>query len=115
MDGDYEQIAEELLKARTAVDEVRGSADSDDGLVSVTVAVSGEILELVLDPRIYRTPDSTGLAEVIVATVGRAMEDAQRQAFAAVRSFLPPGAEFETTDLALDPMLNRLAPQTFRE
>jgi DNA-binding protein YbaB len=102
MIDDLTKLAQELGAAQRAASEVRGRAESEDGLVSVVVDGGGTLAELHLDPRIYRNPDSAQLAESIKQTIGRAFEDATRQAFAVVRKVLP---EAEQDALPLEPVL----------
>lgn len=59
--------------------EVTGSATSSDGLITATVDARGQLLQLDIDPRIYRRPDSRELADTIVDTVKTAADHAQEQ------------------------------------
>ncbi|TCC58283.1 YbaB/EbfC family DNA-binding protein [Kribbella pittospori] len=105
MIDDLTKLAEELGAARRAAAEVRGTAESDDGLVRAVVDGDGGLVELELDPRIYRTPDSSALAGVIKETIGDALEDAARQAFAVVRKVLPTA---EQDQIPIEPVLAEL-------
>jgi DNA-binding protein YbaB len=55
---------------------VKGTAWSGDRYVKAVVGLRGHLLELELDPRIYRRPNSAALAASIVATVRAAVEQA---------------------------------------
>jgi hypothetical protein len=90
------------------------TADSDDGLITATVDARGELIEVNLDPRIYRAPDSDTLSATIAETIQRAVRQAQGEVFILVRPFLPPGATPATTDLDLDPFLTALDRGTAR-
>ena len=68
---------------------VTGTATSDDKLISVVVGPRGHLLELDIDPRVFRRPDSQALSESIVSTVRLAVEDAMRQGSALVQEGLP--------------------------
>lgn len=59
--------------------EVTGSATSSDGLITATVDARGQLVQLDIDPRIYRRPDSRELADSIVETIKAAADDAQEQ------------------------------------
>lgn len=83
--------------------DVRETAESDDGLIRATVGGRGEVLDLDLDPRIYREPDSRALATAITATIRRARQRAADRAAAHTRHVLAPGG-----DPAFDPLLHRL-------
>lgn len=56
--------------------EVTGTAWSEDRFVKAVVGPRGQLVELELDPRIYRRPNSTALAATIVATVRAAADQA---------------------------------------
>lgn len=58
---------------------VTGSATSSDGLITATVDARGQLVQLDIDPRIYRRPDSRELADSIVETIKVAAGDAQEQ------------------------------------
>ncbi|MBB4689076.1 YbaB/EbfC family nucleoid-associated protein [Amycolatopsis jiangsuensis] len=112
--ADGERLAERIRRVQGGLAGITGTAESDDGLVSVTVDVRGAVTEVWLDPRIYRSPDSAALAEVIVRTCRAAADSAQRQAFDASVSVLPPDAVPGETDLAFDPVLYGLAREASR-
>ncbi|WP_238007521.1 YbaB/EbfC family nucleoid-associated protein [Dactylosporangium sp. AC04546] len=110
----HKKMAEDIRAMRDHMARIRATAESDDGLITATVGAAHELIELQLDPRIYRTPDSTALAKAIVATVHRAMELAQEEGFAIVRRYLPEEATSESADLRFDPLLNKLDEETAR-
>jgi DNA-binding protein YbaB len=58
---------------------VTGTAWSDDRMIKAVVGPRGHLLELEIDPRVYRKPNSKALAADIVATVRQAVEDVGRQ------------------------------------
>ncbi|WP_279582669.1 YbaB/EbfC family nucleoid-associated protein [Fodinicola feengrottensis] len=61
-------IAEIATKLRTLRDEsakLEATAESPDGLVAATVNSRGDVVELELDDRVYRTSDSAALAAAI--------------------------------------------------
>ncbi|MCK2242829.1 MULTISPECIES: YbaB/EbfC family nucleoid-associated protein [unclassified Crossiella] len=66
-----------LLALRELADTVTGAADSADGLITATVSARGELLDLWLDQRIYRTSDSARLAVQITGTVREAARRAR--------------------------------------
>jgi DNA-binding protein YbaB len=68
---------------------VTGTAWSEDRMVKAVVGPRGHLLELEIDPRVYRRPDSAALAASIVATVRVAVQDVTRQTAAIVEGSLP--------------------------
>ena len=68
---------------------VTGVAWSDDRLIKAVVGPRGQLVELEIDPRVYRNPNSTALAASIVATARRAAEDAAKQTAALIDETLP--------------------------
>ncbi|WP_163572785.1 YbaB/EbfC family nucleoid-associated protein [Fodinicola feengrottensis] len=48
---------------------MEATAESPDGLVAATVNSSGDVVELELDDRVYRTSDSAALAAAITQTI----------------------------------------------
>jgi hypothetical protein len=69
--------------------EVTGVAWSDDRMVKAVVGPRGQLVELDIDPRIYRTPNSKALSATIVTTVRRAVDDAMQQSKAIIDGHLP--------------------------
>lgn len=65
-----------VKQAQNRLFEVRGIAFSDDRMIKATVGPRGQLIDLDLDPRIYRRPNSKALSLAIVATVKKAVEDA---------------------------------------
>jgi DNA-binding protein YbaB len=68
---------------------VQVTETSDDGLVTVTVGARGELVQLDIDPRVYRRPDSRQLADTIVATVRRAAAQAQERVLEIFEPIVP--------------------------
>lgn len=104
----YRQIADEVAEIQRKMAAIRATAESADGLVRATVGARGELLGLLLDPRIYRDRDADALATTIAKTIRRAVRQAQGEVFPLVQRFLPANATAATTDLDFDPLLNSL-------
>lgn len=103
MRAEYERMAEDVRSMRARLGEIRAAAESADGLISAVVGGSGELLELRLDPRIYRTTDSAALARAITDTLHRAGQCARDQGLAIAARFLPD--DTDCADLTFDPVL----------
>lgn len=103
-----EELERDAKALQRALENVRVTGESADGSVIATVGGRGELLELSLDPRIYRTQDCEGLAADILAAVRAGAEQARREVFKAARKLLPPTATAESADLEFDPFLQQL-------
>jgi len=85
---DYPRMRTGLLALRERLADVRETAESDDGLITVTVGARNELLGLELDPRVFRTPDSAALAADILGTTRRAAERVRVRLYELTRSLL---------------------------
>lgn len=106
MHAEYERMAEDVRSLRARLGEIRAEAESDDGLITAVAGGSGQLLELRLDPRVYRAPDSAGLARAIADTIQLAARRAQREGAAVAAGLLPDDAE--SADPVFDPLLTAL-------
>lgn len=104
---DLRRLRDGLRTVQEWLVDVRVTAESDDGLIRATVSGRGELLDLDLDPRIYRAPDSRALATAITATVRQAKRQAAERAAVHTRRVLAPGRD-TGGDPAFDPLLRRL-------
>ncbi len=85
--GVLRSMVDDLQRARQNMGEthrkmlaVRGEARSEDRLIRAVVGPRGQLIDLELDPRVFRNPDSKALAAAILDTVRDAVDDTQRQA-----------------------------------
>jgi DNA-binding protein YbaB len=90
-----EQVLKDVQAAQRKVLRVTGVATSPDGMVRAVVGPRGHLIELHIDPRIYRRPDAAALSTLIVQTVRTAIQDAIEQGRdiitkAVPRTFRPP-------------------------
>lgn len=102
--GQLEDLEREAHRIRRSVSGTTGTAQSSDQLIEATVGVYGELVDLVIDPRIYRTQDTDGLAEQIRTAVNKARQAAQNDVQRDLARYLPkdPG---DSSDLAFQPFL----------
>lgn len=88
-------------QTRQQIAEITGIAWSEDRLIKAVVGPRGQLIELDIDPRIYRTPNSKALSASILATVRAAVEDANRKTREILRRSVPSveglGVSGETT------------------
>ncbi|MFC7547930.1 YbaB/EbfC family nucleoid-associated protein [Plantactinospora sp. GCM10030261] len=82
-----EQTRQEMLQ-------ITGTAWSEDRLIKAVVGPRGQLVEIDIDPRIYRTPNSKALSAAIMATVRAAVDDVNAQVRDVMRRALPT----DTTD-----------------
>ena len=89
MVGDLKRSLENVGDAQKKLMRVTGTAWSEDRLVKAVVGPRGQLIELELDPRIYRKPNSKALSASILATVRAAIEDVQRQSKEIMDELMP--------------------------
>ena len=105
--GQLEHLERETHQIRNSVSGTTGTAESPDGLIEATVGVYGELVELEIDARIYRTQDAAALAEQIRAAVNSAHESAQDQVRRDLARYLTTRDE-DPSGLAFGPFLSKL-------
>jgi DNA-binding protein YbaB len=103
--AEYNRLAEQVKAMRDGIDEVRGTGYSDDGLVTAVVGGRGELVDLELDPRIFRDRNATELAAKVLAAVREATEDVQREAIRFTEKIVPRNKRGDDFDPAFDPAL----------
>jgi DNA-binding protein YbaB len=87
--GDFQRMLTEGPEVAARAKEISVTRKSRDGLVSVTVGPRGDLVQLDLDPRVYRRPDSRALADTIVETVQAAAVEAQELVVETLSTVLP--------------------------
>jgi DNA-binding protein YbaB len=107
--GHLEEIERDVRRMRQAVADSTGTAESADGLIEATVGVHGELVDLTLDPRLYRTPDADALAEQIRTTVNEAGHNAQEKLRRDLSRYLPEDAD-GAADLGFEAFLREFGP-----
>jgi DNA-binding protein YbaB len=89
MVGDLRRAIGGIDDVQTRVLQVTGTAWSADRTVKAVVGPRGHLVELEIDPRVYRKPNSTALAATIVATVRAAIEQASARSQEIMDELLP--------------------------
>jgi len=107
--AEYARLAESVKSVQDGVGEIRGTGYSTDGLVTAVVGGRGELVELELDPRIYRERNAAKLAEDIVTAVHEAAAEAEQEATKIAQKLLPPERQDEEADPRFDPAVHMLA------
>jgi DNA-binding protein YbaB len=85
----YERLRSGMGELQQKLADMTVSAESPDGLVKATVGPRGQLVDLKLDQRIYRTDDARHLARTIVETVQRAAGKVTDEVQELVSGYLP--------------------------
>ncbi|WP_255658029.1 YbaB/EbfC family nucleoid-associated protein [Actinoplanes sp. L3-i22] len=89
MVSDLRKATEELPGMQKRMLAVTGTAWSPDRMIKAVVGPRGHLLELEIDPRVLRQPNSKALSASIVQTVRVAIEDAGRKSAEVMDEALP--------------------------
>jgi DNA-binding protein YbaB len=73
---------------------VTGTAYSEDRMIKAVVGPRGHLMELEIDPRVYRKPNSAALAASILDTVRKAVDDASQKSTAILAENTPRDFRF---------------------
>jgi DNA-binding protein YbaB len=87
--GDLHQTVKGIGETRQKVAEVTGVAWSDDRTVKAVVGPRGQLVDLEIDPRVFRNPNSKALSATILATVRAAVGDANRKTREIMEKVMP--------------------------
>jgi len=77
--GDLRRTMTDMTQTQRELATVTGTAWSPDRLVKAVVGPRGQLVDLDIDPRVFRTPNSKALSAAILTTVRAAVEDANRK------------------------------------
>jgi len=88
--GRYDRLRSEMDELRKRLASLQVSAVSADGLVQATVGPRGQLIDLRLDHRAYRSVDADDLAQTIVATARQAAERTAGEVATLMAGYLPP-------------------------
>jgi DNA-binding protein YbaB len=95
--NDLQAASKKMAEMQRRMLTINGVAWSDDRLVKAVVGPRGHLIELDIDPRVYRTPNSQALATTIVKT---AIEQTQEQAEELMGELVPSDARSAGSDVA---------------
>lgn len=76
MFSDLREQMKRTTEIQNKILEVTGTGWSDDRMIKAVVGPRGQLMELEIDPRVYRRPNSKALALSIVETTKRAVQQA---------------------------------------
>lgn len=86
---DVKRVASGMSDVQKKMLRVTGEAWSADRMIKAVVGPRGHLIELEIDPRVFRKPDSKALAASIVATTRKAVEEASRRSKEILDESLP--------------------------
>jgi DNA-binding protein YbaB len=95
LEAEYRKAREGIGKVQDGVSGTTANVRGKSRKVSATVDGSGKLLELRFHGQSYRSLAPTELAELVVETVNKAHEAAQRDMWKSIAGFLPPGLTAE--------------------
>jgi DNA-binding protein YbaB len=102
------ELVDTITSLQEQVRSLTVTARSADRLVTAVAAAGGRIVDLELDPRVYREPDSYALADSILSAIEQAQDGVARRE-AEIRAKALPDAEALGGSVGLDaPELKRL-------
>ena len=89
MVSDLRRTVGSVSETHKKMAEITGVAWSEDRLIKATVGPRGQLVDLEIDPRVYRQPNSKALAATILATVRKASEEAMTKTQEIERAAMP--------------------------
>jgi DNA-binding protein YbaB len=110
-----DELMEEFHRLRSGVAElqqqlsaIRVVVHSDDRLVTATVGPRGQLINLEIDPRIYRDPNSRKLASTITETIQNGARQVADRTLELSRPYLPEQNVRAQLDGDLNSLFTRL-------
>lgn len=73
---DLKRAIGSLDETQRRINRITGTGWSPDRLVKAVVGPRGQLVDLEIDPRVFRNPDSRGLADAILVAARNAVTDA---------------------------------------
>jgi hypothetical protein len=89
MVGDLERTVSKFDSMQQRMTRITGEGRSEDRMIRAVVGPRGQLVDLEIDPRIYRKPDSRALAAAIIEAVRLAIADAGQQAQRLIEEHIP--------------------------
>ena len=105
---DAHKLLGNAAQMKRQLEELTVSTRSEDGFIVTTVDARGRLIQLDLDPRIYRSPNAGGLAGQIIETYQRAVDKVEQNSRTILEKYLP--REFDVdqfTNIDLDKYASR--------
>lgn len=105
------RMQEEGPKIQQRARALQVTEKSSDGFVTATVGPRGDLINLEIDPRIYRRPDARKLADTITETIKKAGTKAQEE----VIELFAPIVSRETMRAHIDGDMDKITEQMQRQ
>lgn len=86
---DAQKLLTSAAEMKRKLEELTVSTRSEDGFVVTTVDARGRLVQLDLDPRIYRSPNAGALASQIIEAYQRAVDKVERDTRTILEHYLP--------------------------
>lgn len=116
MMADVRRMFDTVAGAQDQLRDLTVTAHSADRLVTVTVGAQGKLLDLTLDPRIYRDPNSTALATTIKDLILRAQAEMERKIGEVSSNVLPEAEQFgSSVGLDINELFEKFQPKPAKE
>ena len=88
----YERIRSGMDEMQRQMAELTVTAESENGLVEVTVGARGQVLDVKIDPRVYRQPDEAELGRQVLGAIQKASAQVTDQIRELMATVLPAGS-----------------------
>lgn len=69
----YEDLQSNMQHMQAELMNTRAVGTSDNGMVQATVGPRGQLVDLLIDPMVYRRPDAVELADMVLEATGNAV------------------------------------------
>ncbi len=107
----FHKLRDGASELQRQLEAVTAKAISEDRYVTATVGPRGQLIELELDPRIYRNPNSGALAATIKSTIQTATAEAADKVAKLCKPFMPEEEVRAHLSQDIDGMFHRLDSQ----
>jgi DNA-binding protein YbaB len=91
--GELNKALDDMPNTQERLLSLSGTAWSDDGMVKAVVGPRGQLVDLEIDPRVFRRPDSASLRDSILGAVTAAIRQVAEQTNEIVFGQIPPEVE----------------------
>jgi DNA-binding protein YbaB len=105
---DAHKVLSNAAEMKRKLEELTVSTRSEDGFVVTTVDARGRLVQLDLDPRIYRSPNAGALSTQIIEAYQRAVDKVEQDTRTILERYLPAGFDVDRfTNIDFDKFAGR--------